>query len=264
MFRGRALPLAALVAVGLVARAAHAEKERFEVGEAVQVFALKAVNPDVAGAPIVSIDSFYGPDAKAPKKAILLSFFATYCEPCKREMPYLAALQDLYKDKGLQVLSVSIDREQEQIDFVKNLATDSGAKFPVLSDRFNIVAKRYFVSKLPNVYLINSEGKVALVKVGYNDDISRVLLDEVRKLIGEPVTAPVPESLAKHMSHGAPAKPETPAPADVATPADATTPAAGSAAAETPADEPTKGKGKAKGAAKGKGKAKSKAKAKAK
>ncbi len=93
----------------------------FGVGDPVQVFALKAVNSDVIGEKIVAIDNYFGEEATEPKKAVVLSFFATYCEPCKREMPFLAAMHDAYGTKGLSVVSVSIDRESEKIDFVKDL-----------------------------------------------------------------------------------------------------------------------------------------------
>jgi len=178
---------------------APTEKDHFENGEVVPVFTLKTVNVEESGVSYVGVDAYYGPTAKEPKKAVLLSFFATYCEPCKREMPFLAALYDAYKDKGLAVLSVSIDKEAEKIDFIKNLAKASQVKFPVLSDRFNIVAKRYMIARLPCVYLINGDGKVALVNVGYNDDLSRQLLDEIRKVLGEPATEPLPEPLKKYL-----------------------------------------------------------------
>jgi alkyl hydroperoxide reductase subunit AhpC len=182
---------------------AFAEKDRFEVGEEVPIFTLKVVNPDDSGESFVSVDNYYGPSAKEPKKAVLVSFFATYCEPCKKEMPYLAALHENYKDKGLEVLLVSIDKEADKIEFAKNLAKEHNVKFPVLSDRFNIVAKRYFISKLPCVYLINSEGKVDMVNVGYSGDVSKTMFGEVRKALGEPASDPVPPSIASYFdAHG--------------------------------------------------------------
>src|SRR5207247_2809104 len=67
------------------------------------LFRSKAVNSEDIGDTYINIDRYYGQGAKEQKKALILSFFATYCEPCKKEMPYLAALYDSYKQKGLQV-----------------------------------------------------------------------------------------------------------------------------------------------------------------
>jgi cytochrome c biogenesis protein CcmG, thiol:disulfide interchange protein DsbE len=184
---------------------ALADKDKYDVGEEVPVFTLKALNGEDSGEPYVSVDKYYGPEAKEQKKAIILSFFATYCEPCKKEMPYLAALYDTYKDKGLQILSISIDKENDKVDFAKNLAKEKNVKFPVLTDRFNIVAKRYFIAKLPCVYVINGEGRVTQVHIGYTGDVTKSLHDEVRKLVGEPEGGPVPPAIAQYLQHAAPA-----------------------------------------------------------
>ncbi|MBI3180390.1 MAG: hypothetical protein HYZ27_12055 [Deltaproteobacteria bacterium] len=62
------------------------------------------------------------------------------------------------------------------------------------------MAKRYLISQLPCVYLINGEGKVVMVEVGYSKDISRQLLDQVRKAVGEPTSEPVPDKLARYLA----------------------------------------------------------------
>jgi thiol-disulfide isomerase/thioredoxin len=195
-----------LLSLGLVVASASAfgagEKDRYDVGEEIPTFTLRALNGDVLGESYICIDRYFGPNAKEPKKALLLSFFASYCEPCKKEMPLLAALYDSYKDKGLAVVLVSIDTEPDKIDVAKDLAKDAGVKFPVLSDRFNIVAKRYFVQKLPNSYLASSDGKVLMANVGYNEDISKRLVEEIRKAIGEPTSDPIPPHIAKYFGQG--------------------------------------------------------------
>lgn len=177
--------------------------DAYGVGDEVKGFALKAVNSDVIGEKVVAIDNYFGEKATDPKKAVVLSFFATYCEPCKREMPFLAAMHDEYGEKGLSVMSVSIDKEPDKIEFVKTLAAENNVKFPVLTDRFNIVAKRYYVEKLPLVYVINGDGKVAMVKTGYTDDATSTIFNAVRRLVGEPTSNPVPASISAHMPESA-------------------------------------------------------------
>ncbi|MBI5509674.1 MAG: redoxin domain-containing protein [Deltaproteobacteria bacterium] len=189
---------AVLLFASSVAQAAG--KDRYEVGEAVNSFSLKALNTAESGMGWVRLDDFVGDKAKTRKKAVLLTFFATYCEPCKREMPFVEALYRQYKDAGLMVVSVSIDKEDKDLDIVKKLIKKHGVTFPVISDRFNIVAKRYFISKLPCVYLVDTDGKVAMVNVGYSDDISKKLLDQIRTALGEPLDAPIPPEIAAHMT----------------------------------------------------------------
>jgi thiol-disulfide isomerase/thioredoxin len=180
---------------------ALAGKDSLSVGEAVPQFTLKAINADVAGSNYVSLDNYVGAGAKTPKKAIVVSFFATYCEPCKREMPYLAALRRAYLADGLEVVLVSIDKDNQQVDEAGKLAIAANVDFPVLTDRFNIVARRYFVEKLPCVYVIDGAGKVAAVNTGYAEDDSKKLLDLVRLQLGKGRTDPVPESLRPYLEH---------------------------------------------------------------
>lgn len=235
----RFLPLLALIGL-VVAQPGSAfagDKEKFEVGEKVPVFTLKALNPEASGETWVSIDKYFQSSDQNPKKAILMSFFATYCEPCKKEMPYLAALYDTYKDQGLQVLLVSIDKDKENLDIAQKLAAENGVKFPVLADRFNIVARRYFIEKLPCVYILDGNGTVTEVHVGYSEGVGQSFLNAVRKNLGLPTSEPVPPALASYIK----------APAAAAQ-APAETPAADSDAAEdTKAVEeapPAKGKKK--------------------
>ena len=186
-------------ALGFGNSLASAAKEGLAVGESVTSFALKTLNPGESKENQVRLDDYYGEKAKTPKKAILLTFFATYCEPCKREMPFLAELYEMYRERGLMVVSVSIDKDADQIALVSGLAKKNGVTYPVVSDRFNIVAKRYLINKLPCVYVVDGQGKVTLASVGYSDDISKQLLDNIRQAVGEPLDAPVPPTLAKHM-----------------------------------------------------------------
>ena len=222
----------ALAVVLVAPGASAADKDKYDIGERVPGFSLKVVNDKDAGTNFVGLDDFVGDSPEAPKKAVLMSFFATYCKPCIKEMPFLAALHETYKDKGLQILSITIDKEADKVEEAKALASKAGIKFPLLTDRFNIVARRYFIEKLPCVYILDAQGKVQLVKVGYDDDVSRFLLDAVRGQLGEPTSDPVPATLASFV-------PDAPAPV-------ATAPEEAPAAAEDEgaAEEDDKGKKK--------------------
>src|SRR4051812_23157487 len=71
-------------------------------------------NPDSAGVQRVDLASMVGGEVEADQdaKAVLISFFATWCKPCKKEMPLLQQLSTEYKAKGLRVLSVAIDKDE--------------------------------------------------------------------------------------------------------------------------------------------------------
>lgn len=163
-------------------------------GDAAPEFKLEVKNAPAAGMPRFILSTHVGPDASAPAtKGVLVSFFATYCGPCKKELPFLAQLQEKYRAKGLQVVSIMVfDPNQnpaERADSVK-LANDlfekSAAKFPLVHDTFGFVARRYLGMQfpLPSVFLVRRDGTIALVKQGYDEDASAFLTAEVEKLIG--------------------------------------------------------------------------------
>ena len=59
------------------------------------------------------LDQFAGDEPEdASAKVVLISFFASWCEPCKREMPFLVQLDRMYRGQGLRVLGVNIDKEE--------------------------------------------------------------------------------------------------------------------------------------------------------
>jgi len=187
---------------------AWADKTQLDPGEDALPFRIPVLNADRAKQSVFALEDVVGPDATNRKKFVVMSFFATYCEPCKRELPYLAALQTEYGDKGLQVVSVSIDKDEEKLKEALGLVEQHNLTHPVLKDRFQVVAKRYYVTNLPCLYMIDTNMKVAKVAVGYGDNASKEILADVRIGLGLPENDPVPASLAKFIN----TKPEAVAP----------------------------------------------------
>lgn len=106
---------------------------------------------DIHGKP-VSLEQFKG-------KPILLNFWATWCGPCKEELPSMQRLQDAAQaNGGFHVVAVSIDRFN--MDKVSKYAENMQLTFPILVDPDNSVRKSYFIRGLPTSYLIDSEGKL--------------------------------------------------------------------------------------------------------
>ncbi len=190
-WRTKALtPTLATLLVGAL-QAGALQAGTLPVGARAEQFTLKVVNVDKVDKRILSLGHLVGEGAKDPKKLVVLSFFATYCEPCKRELPFLEELYKRYADQGLGILVVSIDKDKDvpggAAKAVGALAEENGLSYPILHDRFNIVAKRYGVEKLPCLYLIDGQGLVALTNVGYTDDFSTTLSTEVQQRLGLPV-----------------------------------------------------------------------------
>ncbi len=90
---------------------------------------------------------------------VMLNTWATWCTPCKEEMPWLQTLGQRYADQGLQVIGVSIDRAGQD-DTVRAFATDLGAEFPIWRDPSNRFSRVFETTGVPETVLIGRDGAV--------------------------------------------------------------------------------------------------------
>jgi peroxiredoxin len=117
--------------------------------------------PLVGGpAPEISLKDLQGHEVRLSDfrgKVVLLNFWATWCKPCKEEMPAMQTSYEKLRDKGFVVLAVN---ELEDTDKVAQHIRDHGHTFEVVMDRNNTVANRYGVVGLPVSFLIDAQGIV--------------------------------------------------------------------------------------------------------
>lgn len=188
-------------------------EELAEVNRPVPNFRLPVYNPKEFGQASVGTDHFVGLESKdQATKAMLVSFMASFCGPCKKELPVLQALHEKYKAQGLRVMLVAIDTEPEGQQKISELIIEHKVTFPVAKDRFNIVARRWLGSKspLPSVFMVRPDGTVSSVHRGYSQDGAVLLEREVAGSLGlplpEPAPAPAPELPAPEPKLVPPAK----------------------------------------------------------
>ncbi|HVQ77124.1 MAG TPA: TlpA disulfide reductase family protein [Candidatus Binatia bacterium] len=108
-------------------------------------------------APSVRLSDFKG-------HVVFLNFWATWCPPCKEEMPSMERLYRRHKERRFTVLAISIDRAEDATvaAFVKSL----GLTFPIALDPRMEIAERYKVRALPSSFLIDRQGYMAAVALG--------------------------------------------------------------------------------------------------
>jgi len=99
-------------------------------------------------------------------KVVLLNFWATWCEGCRTEIPWLVEFEQKYRDKGLAVVGVSED--SDGWNFVNPYLKSAGVNYPVVVDD-GTVANRYSLMNMPATYLIDRDGKVSAASVGIID-----------------------------------------------------------------------------------------------
>jgi len=115
--------------------------------------------PDLAGKPVRLAD-FQG------KKAVLVNFWATWCPPCREEMPTLERLAKARRET-LQVLGVNLDAVSQAR--VRAFVRELGITFPILLDPELAVGKTYRVRGLPTSFVVDRDGVVRFREIGYRD-----------------------------------------------------------------------------------------------
>lgn len=116
------------------------------------------------------------------KKAVFLNFWATWCPPCRLEMPTMEKAYQEYKSRGLEILAVSIDAGPKSV--VKNFLQEFKLSFPALLDPKMEVLSLYRISGIPASFLIDKQGIIRHRELGYRDwtdPESRKMLDEILK-----------------------------------------------------------------------------------
>jgi peroxiredoxin len=114
-------------------------------------------------------------------KLVVLNFWATWCHPCALEMPSLEAVWQRYRDRGLAVVGVSVDRGSPRgllEPYVRNLKLT----FPILLDPDSKTSDRWKVTALPATFLIRPGGEVAGMAMGareWNSDEMRALVERL-------------------------------------------------------------------------------------
>lgn len=176
----------AAAAALLAAGGARADDGLPAEGQPAPAFRLRALNP-AAGFAVVDLEGLVGDEAEdRGARVVLLSFSASWCLPCRKELPVLQELNREFRDRGLRVVAVNIDRDEEGIAEARRQLEAAHVTFPVVSDRFNLLARRYLGdrSPLPSVFLIRRDGIIARVERGYREEAPALLRGEVRRALG--------------------------------------------------------------------------------
>lgn len=108
---------------------------------------------------VVKLSEFRG-------KVVILDFWATWCGPCRVEIPHFVELQKQYRDKGLAVIGVSLDEQGPEV--VKKFVKQFGVNYPVVIGNEKI-ADAYGIEGLPTTFVIDRHGRIVSWYIGYND-----------------------------------------------------------------------------------------------
>lgn len=113
-------------------------------------------------------------------KVIFLNFWATWCPPCKKEMPDVESIYKEYGENKKDVIILGINSEKE--NEVKKFLKDKGYTFPTLIDENSEVMRKYFIQAFPTSFVIDKEGNVyGYVMGGLTKEQIKQVIEEVLK-----------------------------------------------------------------------------------
>jgi peroxiredoxin len=116
-------------------------------------------------------------------QVVMVNFWATWCGPCRQEMPHLEALYERYNSLGFTLLGVNVEDNPEGAK--KWLAENGPVTFPVLLDPKNQVSKLYKVVTMPTTVLVARDGTMRFIHNGYKPGYEGEYQNQVRALLRE-------------------------------------------------------------------------------
>jgi peroxiredoxin len=134
-------------------------------------------------APDFTLHALSGPNMRLKEqrgRVVMVNFWATWCAPCRQEMPQLVRLYEKYRSSGFVLLGVNVDDDSSK---AVEVANKLGVTFPVLLDADNTVSKLYDLSTMPSTVLIDRDGKVRYVHRGYLAGYEDSYEKQIRELL---------------------------------------------------------------------------------
>jgi thiol-disulfide isomerase/thioredoxin len=144
-----------------------------KVGQKAHDFSLEALSS--ASRRPVSLEQYRG-------SVIMLDFWATWCEPCRDELPELARLQKKYSREKFVVIAINVDNEAET---ARAFLQKYNIELFAVWDRNKSVVSRYDVQRMPSCYLIDANGKVRFIHYGFEDGYVAAYKNQIELLLNE-------------------------------------------------------------------------------
>jgi len=136
-------------------------------------------------APDFTLKSLTGKNMKLSEmtgNVVLINFWASWCGPCREEMPLLNALHKKYEPLGFSVLGINVE---ENVEAARGFMKEFPVDFPVLLDNTNEVSQRYKVIAMPTTVVVDRDGNIRYLHQGYKSGDEAKYQKMVKTLVRE-------------------------------------------------------------------------------
>ncbi len=174
--RARLLSFAACLLVGcFLAGASGAKDKKLHVGD----IPPDSLGKTAAGDP-VKLSGYHG-------KVVIVAFFASWCAPCRKELPILASVQTQATHDQMAVFEVDWKESAAQYTLIAKKLEDFD--FTFVRDSNGFYGDQYDVTAIPHMVIIGRDGRVAAIHVGYGEGEIPILVKEINALLATPAAA---------------------------------------------------------------------------
>ena len=115
-------------------------------------------------------------------QVVLINFWASWCGPCRQEMPELEVLYQKYHKLGFTILGINVEKDATKAN---QIIAKGGISFPILYDSENIASLLYKVSAMPSTVIVARDGTQRAIHLGYKPGYEDIYAAEIKKLIRE-------------------------------------------------------------------------------
>ena len=138
-----------------------------EVREKAPDFTLESINGDT-----IKLSDYRG-------KVVILDFWATWCRPCVMEIPHYKELYEAYKDSGLAIIGIALDKPQKVVSFVDRFEVN----YPIAVGDRSLAAEYGGIRAIPTTFVLDQDGRIYKKYVGYRS--KEIFLQDFRDLKNE-------------------------------------------------------------------------------
>jgi peroxiredoxin len=115
-------------------------------------------------------------------QVVMLNFWASWCGPCRQEMPLLENIYKKYNKMGFTLIGVNVEPDSKAAD---DWLKQTPVSFPVIYDKDSTVSRAYDVSGMPSTVIIDRKGNIRVLHRGYKPGDENEYLDSIRTLVRE-------------------------------------------------------------------------------